>query len=67
MIIWDSRRSKLTNLKSSSINETPGLRVLGNPMFNVIAFVSDDFHVFSLADKMKAKGWLLGCKQYPTW
>ena len=36
-------------------------------MFNVVAFASDDFHVFSLADKMKAKGWLMGCLQYPTW
>ena len=52
---------------TSNINETPGLRVLGKPMFNVIAFASDEFHVFSLADKMKAKGWLMGCLQYPTW
>ena len=67
MVRCCSRIRKLTDFNSSSINETPGLRVLGNPMFNVIAFVSDDFHVFSLADKMKAKGWLMGCLQYPTW
>ena len=25
------------------------------------------FHVFSLADDLKEKGWLFSCLQYPTW
>ena len=51
----------------SSIAEIPGVRVLGDPMFCIVAFASDDFHVYSLADDMKEKGWLFSCLQYPTW
>ncbi len=46
---------------------TPGIRVLGNPHICIVAFASDEFHIFSFADEMKAKGWPLGCLQYPTW
>ena len=35
------------------ISEIKGLRVLGNPQVCIIAFTSDDFHIFKIADKMK--------------
>lgn len=52
------------------ISEIPGLRILGDPRFCIVAFAATDtsgFHIFSLADEMKAKGWLISCLQYPTW
>ncbi|XP_059087966.1 sphingosine-1-phosphate lyase-like [Tigriopus californicus] len=48
------------------IRSIKGLRVLGDPRSCIVAFTSDDFHIFSLADAMKEKGWLLSCLQYPT-
>ena len=52
----------------SSIAEIPGLSVLGNPNFCIVAFASNgQFHAYSLADDLKEKGWLFSCLQYPTW
>eukprot|EP00095_Tigriopus_kingsejongensis_P003316 maker-scaffold612_size124412-snap-gene-0.23 protein:Tk03316 transcript:maker-scaffold612_size124412-snap-gene-0.23-mRNA-1 annotation:"sphingosine-1-phosphate lyase 1-like isoform x2" len=48
------------------IRAIKGLRVLGDPRSCIVAFTSDDFHIFSLADEMKERGWLLSCLQYPT-
>ena len=53
----------------SSIAEIPGLRVLGSPTVCIVAFASSNgqYHVYSLADDLKEKGWLFSCLQYPTW
>ena len=54
----------------SSIAEIPGVRVLGSPTLCIVAFEAAPdahFHVYSLADDLKEKGWLFSCLQYPTW
>jgi hypothetical protein len=43
------------------------LTVLGDPRVCIVAFTSAKFSVYTLADKMKEKGWLLACLQFPTW
>ena len=48
----------------------PGLKVLGDPRFCIVSFTCKDekeFHPFTLADRMKDKGYLMSCLQYPTW
>jgi len=44
----------------------PGLKLLGNPKLCIVAFSSDEFHIYRLADEMKELGWMLSCLQYPT-
>lgn len=48
------------------IASIPGLRILGDPKICVVAFNSQEFHVYRVADEMKSSGWLLDCVQYPT-
>ena len=35
------------------ISKIKGLRVLGDPRVCIIAFTSDDFHIYKIADEMK--------------
>jgi glutamate/tyrosine decarboxylase-like PLP-dependent enzyme len=49
------------------IREIESLTVLGDPRVCIVAFTSAKFSVYTLADKMKEKGWLLACLQFPTW
>lgn len=39
------------------IQSTPGIRLLGVPDLNLVAFTSDDFSCFHIIDEMKARGW----------
>ena len=39
------------------IRETPGLRLLGEPDLNLVAFTSDEFSCFHIIDEMKSRGW----------
>ncbi len=39
------------------IGDIPGLRVLGAPEANLVAFTSDEFSIFHIVDEMKALGW----------
>ena len=48
------------------VEATPGLRLLGDPRLCIVAFTSDSFHIYRLADEMKARGWMLSCVQQPT-
>lgn len=41
------------------IRSTPGLRLLGEPDLNLVAFTSDDFSCFHIIDEMKARGWFV--------
>jgi glutamate/tyrosine decarboxylase-like PLP-dependent enzyme len=41
----------------AGIAETPGLRLLGKPEMNLIAFTSDEASVFHIADEMRRRGW----------
>jgi sphinganine-1-phosphate aldolase len=41
----------------AGIEATPGLRLLGRPEMNLVAFTSDEASVFHIADEMRARGW----------
>jgi glutamate/tyrosine decarboxylase-like PLP-dependent enzyme len=49
------------------IRKIEGLKVMGEPQVCIVAFSSEEFSIYSMADRMKEKGWLLACLQYPTW
>jgi glutamate/tyrosine decarboxylase-like PLP-dependent enzyme len=42
---------------AAGIRAIPGLRLLGEPDMNLVAFTSDDASVFQVVDEMKARGW----------
>ena len=35
------------------VKRIPGLKLLGDPQLCIVAFTSDDFHIYRLADEMK--------------
>lgn len=39
------------------IEGIPGLRILGDPQFVLVAFTADDFSVFPIVDEMRKLGW----------
>jgi sphinganine-1-phosphate aldolase len=41
------------------IKAIPGLRILGHPEGNLVAFTSDEFPIFNLIDEMKEDGWYI--------
>jgi glutamate/tyrosine decarboxylase-like PLP-dependent enzyme len=47
------------------IAETPGLRVLGDPLW-VIAFTSDEVDIHDVLDRMSRRGWSLNGLQHPA-
>jgi sphinganine-1-phosphate aldolase len=47
------------------IAETPGLRVLGDPLW-VIAFTSDEVDIHDVLDRMSGRGWSLNGLQHPA-
>lgn len=57
------RLAKVTQEASAkmcaAIREIEGLKLLGNPPGNLLAFAAEGFDIFALADAMKAKGWFL--------
>lgn len=44
---------------AEGIDAIEGLRVIARPDMTLIAFTSDDFHVFHLPDLMKKRGWYI--------
>jgi glutamate/tyrosine decarboxylase-like PLP-dependent enzyme len=42
---------------ADGIERIPGLRLLGRPDMNLVAFTSDEVSVFHVVDEMKARGW----------
>lgn len=49
----------------AGIRATPDLKVLGAPDLSIVAFGSDAFDVFRIAEVMSEKGWLSGLVQKP--
>jgi glutamate/tyrosine decarboxylase-like PLP-dependent enzyme len=43
----------------AGIDAIPGLRVISKPDMTLVAFTSDEFHVFHLPDLMKKRGWYI--------
>lgn len=44
---------------AAGIGAIPGLRMLGEPEMNLVAFTSDEFSVFHVIDEMKHRGWYI--------
>jgi len=57
---------KAANVVRSGIQSIDGLSVLGDSKLCIIAFTSDKFHVYKIADEMKKHGWMLSCIQNPN-
>lgn len=60
----------LSPISSHSVASIPGLRVLGDPQVSVIAFTSDVFDIYQLAELMSrnsdgSPNWSLNALQYP--
>jgi glutamate/tyrosine decarboxylase-like PLP-dependent enzyme len=49
----------------AGIRATAGLKVLGQPDLSIVAFGSDEFDIFRVAELMSEKGWLAGLVQKP--
>ncbi|MGB1274385.1 MAG: pyridoxal phosphate-dependent decarboxylase family protein, partial [Nannocystaceae bacterium] len=43
----------------AGVRDIPGLRVLGEPDMNLVAFASDEINVFHLIDEMNSRGWYI--------
>ena len=48
-----------TKIILDGIRSTPGLRLVGQPDLNLVAFTSDDFSCFHIIDEMKSRGWFV--------
>jgi sphinganine-1-phosphate aldolase len=44
---------------AEGIEAIPGLRLLGQPEMNLVAFASDTVNVFQIIDEMKTRGWYI--------
>jgi len=49
----------------AGIRETDGLKILGTPDLSIVAYGSDEFDIFRVAEVMQTKGWLPGLIQRP--
>ncbi len=49
----------------AGIEATPGLHIHGAPDLSIVAYGSDSFDIFRVAELMQAKGWLPGLTQKP--
>ena len=47
------------------IEAIDGLKIIGDPHLSIVAYGSEDFDVFRVAEIMQAKGWLPGLVQKP--
>ena len=54
-------RSVLDSTKriAAGVKQIPGLRLLGEPEMNLVAFTSDEVSVFHVIDEMKLRGWYI--------
>ena len=50
----------------TTVNDTPGLRVLGKPAMTVFSFTSDNFNIYALGDELEKRGWFLDRQQKPS-
>ncbi len=49
----------------SGIGDIAGLKILGNPHLSIVAYGSDEFDIFRVAEVMSNKGWIPGLVQKP--
>lgn len=55
-----------TRLLADAVRKVPGLKLLGIPDVSVVAFGSDQFNIFAVADGLKECGWNLNNLQAPN-
>eukprot|EP00667_Euglena_gracilis_P008291 EG_transcript_8395 len=55
-------REAITN----GLKQIKGLRVLGRPQLSIIAFTSDDFDIYVMAERLEKCGWYLHPLQFPS-
>lgn len=48
-----------TKIIVDGIRKNPGMRLLGEPDLNLIAFTADEYSCFHIIDEMKARGWFV--------
>ncbi|MEO4042227.1 aminotransferase class V-fold PLP-dependent enzyme [Hoeflea sp. CAU 1731] len=53
------------DLYKKRICEVDGLEILGKPHLSIVAYKSDDFDIYAVAEKLKNKGWLPGLVRDP--
>lgn len=53
------------DLYKKRIAEVDGLEILGKPHLSIVAYRSDDFDIYAIAEKLKDKGWLPGLVRDP--
>ena len=49
----------MTRKIADGVKQIPGLRLLGEPEMNLVAFASDEVSVFHVIDEMKQRGWYI--------
>ncbi len=54
-----------TDAYKAGISEVAGLKVLGAPHLSIVAYGSDEFDIFRVAEIMSEKGWTPGLVQRP--
>lgn len=47
------------------ISAIDGLRIVGDPHLSIVAYTSDTFDIFAVAEELKARGWVPGLLQKP--
>lgn len=50
---------EMTRAIADGVRRIPGLRLLGEPEMNLVAFTSDEVSVFHVIDEMKQRGWYI--------
>jgi hypothetical protein len=48
-----------TRIIVARLKTLPGIEIMGEPDFSLVAFSSDEFNVFTVPDLMKARGWFV--------
>lgn len=51
---------------AQGLREIPGIKLIGDPKAQVVAFTSTEFDIFKLIDALKKNGWLLNPLQRPN-
>jgi len=62
-----SKLMEVTEKMKDTINNTPGLKVLGNPLMTAFSFgsVEEKLNIFAFADLMEEKGWKIEVQRNP--
>jgi len=54
-----------TRYMTQQLSHIPGVKVLGSPKLNVLAWDTPNFDIYTMASKMTDRGWSLNALQFP--